>query len=555
MTAPALGNAAIRFHTSAIRRDDGRLMGLHSANEGFIRAFARHSDLDPYHCLVEGREHAEEFTRLVKAEKPAAKVRGIDGRSLRGLADPGCISWMDPSFGRMLWRRRALDPRLFSVCGLTHTISSANTMEALAQLLLAPMQPWDVLVCTSEAVRQSVEAQRVAMQDYLRVRLGAAEVKPLKTAVIPLGVDCDRLKRDEKARRDWRAKLSIADGDVAALFVGRLSFHAKANPYAMYTALQRAQSRTGRRVHLIQAGWFANADIEAAFRDGARDHAPAIAAHFLDGRDPAVRSFIWSAGDLFVSLVDNVQETFGLAPIEAMAAGLPAVVSDWNGYKDTVRHGEDGFRIPTVMPPQGCGEDLAQRFHAGFDTYDHFIGGVSQAIAVDIDAAADALARLIGDDDLRRRFGEAGRRRALEAFDWGVVIRQHRALWAELAEIRRTAADAVPMGEGATNPWLMDPFLMFANYASERLEDGMLVALADGAQSRVAPMLRSKLAGHCAYALPAPAELEAMVAQLAKQECSVGVLIGAAAPDRHPALRRGVAWLIKYGLARLVRKG
>ncbi|MCK6452193.1 MAG: glycosyltransferase family 4 protein [Alphaproteobacteria bacterium] len=551
MSAPDLGNAAIRFHTSAIRREDGRLMGLHSANEGFIRAFARHGGLDLFHCLVEGREHAEEFTRLVKAERPAAKVHAIDGRLLRGLADPGCVSWMDPSIARVLWRRRALGPRLFSVCGLTHTISSANSMEGLAQLLLSPMQPWDALVCTSDAVRRSVEAQRLALQDYLGVRLGAAEVKPINIAVIPLGVDCQRLKRDDKARRDWRAKLKIGEDDVVALFVGRLSFHAKANPYAMYVALQRAQGATGRRVHLIQAGWFANPDIEKSFRDGAREHAPDVTAHFLDGREPAVRGGIWSAGDLFVSLVDNVQETFGLAPIEAMAAGLPAVVSDWNGYKDTVRDGVDGFRIRTVMPPEGGGEDLAQRFFAGLDTYDHFIGGVSQAIAVDIDAAAAALERLVGDAALRLRMGEEGRRRALETFDWSVVIRQHRALWAELAAIRGTAPDAVPLGAGTANPWLMDPFAMFANYASEHLSDTTRIALVDGAGARVGPTLRSKLAGHCAYALPTPQELGAMAALLAKGPSDVGALLAAGAPERRVALRRGVAWLLKYGLARL----
>lgn len=553
MSAPALGNAAIRFHTSAVRRDDGRLMGLQSANDGFIRAFARHSDADLFHCLVDGREHAEEFTRLIKAEKPAAKVRGIDSRNLRSLAEPGCISWMDPSIGNMLWRRRAVDPRLFSVCGLTHTISSASTMENLANLLLSPMQPWDVLVCTSEAVRLSVEAQRQAMQEYLRVRVGAADVKPINIAVIPLGVDCDRLKPDGEARRHWRAKLAIADGDVVALFVGRLSFHAKANPHAMYLALQRAQAATARRVHLIQAGWFANADIEQAFRAGARDVAPAITAHFLDGRAPDVRTGIWSAGDLFVSLVDNVQETFGLAPIEAMAAGLPAVVSDWNGYKDTVRDGEDGFRIPTVMPPPGGGEDLAQRFHAGFDTYDHFIGGVSQAIAVDVDAATASVTRLIGDESLRRRMGESGRRRALDVFDWSVVIRQHRALWAELAEIRRAAPDAVPLAAGTANPWLMDPFVMFANYSSAHLDDETRIVLDDGAAARFGPTARARIANYCAYALPGGPELEALVGELGKGERSVGTLLAGAAPERRMTLRRGIAWLLKYGLARIAK--
>ena len=48
-----------------------------------------------------------------------------------------------------------------------------------------------------------------------------------------------------------------------------------------------------------------------------------------------------------MSLVDNPQETFGLAVAEAMAAGVPLVVSDWNGYRDLVRDGIDGFRVPT----------------------------------------------------------------------------------------------------------------------------------------------------------------------------------------------------------------
>ena len=51
-------------------------------------------------------------------------------------------------------------------------------------------------------------------------------------------------------------------------------------------------------------------------------------AIFLDGREPEIRINIWSAADIFISLSDNIQETFGLTPIEAMANGLPAIVSD-----------------------------------------------------------------------------------------------------------------------------------------------------------------------------------------------------------------------------------
>ena len=48
---------------------------------------------------------------------------------------------------------------------------------------------------------------------------------------------------------------------------------------------------------------------------------------------------------MFCSLPDSVEETFGIVPIEAMAAGLPVVVSDWDGYKDTVRDNVDGFEF------------------------------------------------------------------------------------------------------------------------------------------------------------------------------------------------------------------
>jgi glycosyltransferase involved in cell wall biosynthesis len=57
-------------------------------------------------------------------------------------------------------------------------------------------------------------------------------------------------------------------------------------------------------------------------------------------------------------LSDNIQETFGIVPIEAMAAGLPVVVLDWDGYKNTVRDGIDGFRVPTLM--SGAGSQTAR---------------------------------------------------------------------------------------------------------------------------------------------------------------------------------------------------
>jgi len=45
---------------------------------------------------------------------------------------------------------------------------------------------------------------------------------------------------------------------------------------------------------------------------------------------------------------------------------------------------------------------------------------------------ADAINRLMADGDLRRRMGEAGRRRAVEHFSWGAIADQTVALYRSL---------------------------------------------------------------------------------------------------------------------------
>ena len=68
--------------------------------------------------------------------------------------------------------------------------------------------------------------------------------------MIPLGVDCAALDRRPEAerrrmRRRWRERLGIGADDLVALFVGRLSWHAKAHPLPMYLGLEQAARRLG----------------------------------------------------------------------------------------------------------------------------------------------------------------------------------------------------------------------------------------------------------------------------------------------------------------------
>ena len=112
----------------------------------------------------------------------------------------------------------------------------------------------------------------------------------------------------------------------------------------MYSALQAAAKLTGKRILLLECGWHANDYIREAFGQAANYVCPDVQVKTMDGRDVKTKMRCWASADIFCSLSDNIQETYGIAPVEAMAAALPAVISDWDGYKDTVRDGKDGFR-------------------------------------------------------------------------------------------------------------------------------------------------------------------------------------------------------------------
>jgi len=85
------------------------------------------------------------------------------------------------------------------------------------------------------------------------------------------------------------------------------------------------------------------------------------------------------------------EEPFGLVAVEAMATGRPCVVSDVGGLQDIVVHGETGL--------------IFKRDHP--------------------DALADALRVLLNDEALRRRMGEAGRKRVEARYTWERVILDH----------------------------------------------------------------------------------------------------------------------------------
>jgi glycosyltransferase involved in cell wall biosynthesis len=125
----------------------------------------------------------------------------------------------------------------------------------------------------------------------------------------------------------------------------------------------------------------------------------------LRGRIPQARGFVPPSelallyARAAVVVCPSHREGFGVACLEAMAHGRPVVASAVGGLLDLVVDGETGIHVPPG----------------------------------DVPALRAALERLLGDPDLRRKMGAAGRARAAERFSWDAVTRETVALYARYA--------------------------------------------------------------------------------------------------------------------------
>jgi starch synthase len=473
--------AAVLYNKEGYDTRGQKLLGRHSAGEGFLKSLVQHGTADSLYCLADSQTTFKEFCSHIQPwlQQPR-KVRWIPTERPDLLSQPGTIYRPDPALSQIVWARRFVDQRAYSVCGVTHTLGTQYAMKAIGDLITAPMQPWDALICTSAAAKTAVEGALREWSEYLAQRNGGQPEILVKLPIIPLGVDCSAFPQGMEAvnsRRQLRQEVGISPDDIVVLFVGRLTFSAKAHPVPMYIALEGAAQQTKAKIHLIQAGWIEDPREEPDFKNSAQIFCPSVNAIFLDGRKPEIRINIWSAADIFISLSDNIQETFGLTPIEAMANGLPAIVSDWNGYKESVRHEIDGFRIPTLIPPPESCLDLALNYLDGSLNWPTYMGHTSLATAVDIDACTRALCQLIENPELRKRMGENARQRAREIYDWKVVIAAYEQLWQELAEIRLCAPESAPVKAGKSSyPLGDDPFRVLGHYATRSLSNEMMLS-------------------------------------------------------------------------------
>ncbi|MGH6979821.1 MAG: glycosyltransferase family 4 protein [Stellaceae bacterium] len=271
------------------------------------------------------------------------------------------ISVMSPvGYGAVLAAHALGLPTVVSFCGVL--LRSADFLRVTDRFL--QWSRWPIVVT---AVSGAIAAQ-------LR-----KAVPGLDVSILPNGVDVNFWQAPAAAR---------ADGDIVAMTAMRLT--RKKRPEAMLRAFFRAHAaaaRRGRRLVLRVAG---EGPLRAPLERYVSAQGLSGEVEFLGAVPRNILAQLYRRADMF--LLPSINESFGIAALEARCAGLPVIGMRASGIVEFLRDGETG---------------LLADDDAGF---------------------ARHLERLALDDDLRRRLAQSDP--DVARFDWPNVAATHLAHYA-----------------------------------------------------------------------------------------------------------------------------
>ncbi len=164
------------------------------------------------------------------------------------------------------------------------------------------------------------------------------KVDPEKVIVINPGVDLNdyAVKDKELCRAEIRKEYGFSPDEPIILFAS-MNFEIKGLD-AVMLALARLKVR-GKDFQLIVAG---KGNIRK-YSQMARKTQIADRVVFTGTLNKEKLIQLYLAGDIYVML--SKFDTFGMVVLEAMAAGLPVIISGNVGARDLVREGENGFVV------------------------------------------------------------------------------------------------------------------------------------------------------------------------------------------------------------------
>jgi glycosyltransferase involved in cell wall biosynthesis len=217
----------------------------------------------------------------------------------------------------------------------------------------------------------------IANSDAIRERFRRRGGLPEKTLTIINGVDVERF-HPSVSGEEVRARYGAGPGEVLAGVVGRIS-PIKGQRTFIEAALRLIPRFPNLRFLIVGAGLFGGekkCEEELRARVAAQGLGERV---FFSGYQRDVRAH---TAALDICVIPSDAEPCGRVIFEAMAMAKPVVGTSAGGTPEIAADGETGLLVPPRDP----------------------------------EALASAIARLAGDPALRRRMGEAGRRRAAERF-------------------------------------------------------------------------------------------------------------------------------------------
>jgi len=203
----------------------------------------------------------------------------------------------------------------------------------------------------------------------------------------------DRSRISDGCRAALRRELGIPEEAPVVGFVGRL-VHEKGLP-ELFEATRQLATRVPD-LRLLLVGPVDTEKQDALSPETAREYGIEETCVFTGLRRDTPE--LYSLMDVFA--LPSHREGFPRAPMEASSMGVPCVVTDIRGCRETVEHGRNGFLVPLQ----------------------------------DASALADAILRLLADREIARCMGREGARMARERFDERSVFDKVKSEYRRLLE-------------------------------------------------------------------------------------------------------------------------
>ncbi|HVT88481.1 MAG TPA: glycosyltransferase [Tepidisphaeraceae bacterium] len=173
-----------------------------------------------------------------------------------------------------------------------------------------------------------------------RFNLRDLDVPAEKVRTIPPGINLSKFRPDMRDDLIWQ-QYGISQ-PRRLLFCGRVSVEKN---LPMLADLFVALSRKRRDVALVIAG-------EGPYLDTMKQTLKGLPAYFLGFKNDGELGKLYAGSDLFV--FPSRTDTLGQVVMEAQACGLPALVSNEGGPKETVEHNITGLVLSDAEPNSWC---------------------------------------------------------------------------------------------------------------------------------------------------------------------------------------------------------